>query len=79
MDWRTRIVADPAVMLGKPCIRGTRISVEWLLERLAAGWDTAMLIEAYPHLVAEDVQAALAFAAELLRDERYIAAGKAAA
>lgn len=79
MDWKARIVADPAVMLGKPCIRGTRISVEWLLERLSAGWDTPMLIDAYPHLVAEDIQAALAFAAELLRDERYIAAGKAAA
>lgn len=79
MDWKSRIVADPEVMLGKPCIRGTRISVEWILERLSGGWDVPTLIEAYPHLCAEDIQAALAFAAELMRDERYIAASKAVA
>lgn len=62
MDWKSRIVAEPEVMLGKPCIRGTRISVEWILERLSAGWDTASLIEAYPHLSAADIQAALAWA-----------------
>lgn len=79
MDWKSRIEARPEVMLGKPCIRGTRISVELILERLSAGWDVATLLEAYPHLSTEDIQAALGFAAELLRDERYIAAGKAAA
>lgn len=79
MDWKSRIVAQPDVMLGKPCIRGTRISVEWVLDRLSAGWDTATLIEAYPHLSVEDIQAALAFAAEVMRDERYIAASKAVA
>ncbi|MCG6117663.1 MAG: DUF433 domain-containing protein [Aquimonas sp.] len=79
MDWKSRIVAEPEVMLGKPCIRGTRISVEWILERLSGGWDTSTLIEAYPHLSTADIQAALAFAAELMRDERYIAAGKAVA
>lgn len=78
MDWKSRIEARPEVMLGKPCIRGTRISVELILERLAAGWDTATLIEAYPHLATEDIHAALALAAEMLREERYIAAGKAA-
>lgn len=79
MDWKSRIVAEPEVMLGKPCIRGTRISVEWILERLSGGWDVPTLIEAYPHLGTEDIQAALAFAAELMRDERYIAASKAVA
>jgi uncharacterized protein (DUF433 family) len=79
MDWKARIVADPDVLQGKPCIRGTRISVEWILDRLSSGWDTPTLVEAYPHLSADDVQAALAFAAELIRDERYVAAGKTAA
>lgn len=79
MDWKDRITASPEVMLGKPCIRSTRISVELILERLSSGWDVPTLIEAYPHLSAEDVQAALAFAAELMRDERYIAASKAVA
>lgn len=79
MDWKRRIEARPEVMLGKPCIRGTHISVELILERLSAGWDAATLIEADPHLRVEDIHAALAFAADLLREERYIAAGKAAA
>lgn len=79
MDWKSRIVAQPDVMLGKPCIRGTRVSVEWVLDRLSAGWDITTLIEAYPNLSVEDVQAALAFAAEVMREERYIAAGKAVA
>lgn len=79
MDWNCRIVAEPELMPGKPCIRGTRISVEWILERLSGGWDVPTLIEAYPPLSAEDVQAALAFAAELMRDERCIAPSKAVA
>lgn len=79
MNWRERIVADPEVLVGKPAIRGTRVSVELILERLADGWSVDALIEAYPRLVREDVQAALAFAAEFMGEERYIAAGKAAA
>jgi uncharacterized protein (DUF433 family) len=79
MDWKRRIEARPEVMQGLPCIRGTRVSVELILERLSAGWDAATLIEAYPHLHADDIHAALAFAADLLREEGYIAAGRAAA
>ena len=58
---------------------GTRISVELLLERLANGWSVEMIIESYPRITREDIQAALAFAAELVGEERYIAASKAAA
>lgn len=79
MNWRERIVADPEILLGKPTIKGTRISVELILDRLAHGWTIETLLEAYPHLCTEDVQAALAFAADFLGEERYIAASKATA
>ena len=79
MQWRERIVADPEILAGKPIIRGTRISVELILDRLAAGWTMESLVEAHPHLTVEDVRAALAFAADLLGEERYLAIRKAAA
>lgn len=79
MDWKSRIVAEPELMPGNPCIPGTRISVECILERLSGGWDVPNLIEAYPPPSAEDIQVALAFAAELMRDERCIAPSKAVA
>lgn len=79
MNWRERIVADPEILVGKPAIKGTRISIELILERLADGWTVDQVLEAYPRLTREDVQAALAFAAEFMSEERYIAAGKAAA
>ncbi len=59
-----RITADPAVMLGKPCIKGTRITVELILRWLSEGRTFAELLEAYPHLSEDDIKAALAYAAE---------------
>ena len=56
-----RIEMNPAVMLGKPVIRGTRIPVEVLLRKLGEGATEADLLEAYPRLVREDVQAALSY------------------
>jgi len=61
------IVSDPAVMMGKPVIAGTRITVELVLEKLAAGETIEQILEAHPRLTREAVQAALAFAAEVLR------------
>jgi uncharacterized protein (DUF433 family) len=61
------IVSNPKVMLGKPVIRGTRITVESILERLAAGHSEEDLLLAYPHITKEGVRAALAFAAEALK------------
>jgi uncharacterized protein (DUF433 family) len=66
-DWREHIVADPKVMLGKPVVRGTRITVELILEKLAAGETVEDLLVAYPRLSRDAVQAALAYAAETLR------------
>ena len=77
MEWRNRIVSDPAVLAGKPVVKGTRISVELILRCLANGWTHEQILESYPHITREDILAALAFAAEMMRDERYIAAHKA--
>jgi len=61
------IVSDPKVMMGKPVIAGTRITVELILEKLAAGETVEQLLEAHPRLTREAVRAALAFAAEALK------------
>jgi len=61
------ITSDPKVMMGKPVIAGTRITVELILEKLAAGDTDADLLEAHPRLTREAIRAALAFAAEALK------------
>ena len=73
-----RIVCDPAVMMGKPVVAGTRITVELILEKLAAGRTIEELVEAHPRLTREGVHAALAFAAQALSaDAIYPVAGPA--
>lgn len=70
-----RISQNPAVMGGKPCIKGTRIPVEIVLDHLAAGGgDFAAVLSGYPDLTAEDITAAIAYAAEYLRSDGFIAA-----
>lgn len=61
------IVSDPKVMMGKPVVVGTRITVELILEKLAAGRTQEELLDSYPQLTPESVRAALAFAAKALR------------
>jgi len=63
------IVSDPAVMMGKPVIKGTRITVELVLEKLAAGETIEQILEAHPRLTREGIQAALSFAAKSLRSD----------
>ena len=69
-----RISIDPAVMMGKPCIKGTRIAVDLILRKLGAGRSFADLLEAYPNLTEDDVRAALAFAADYMQHETVLAA-----
>ena len=78
-EWRERITVDPAILVGKPIIKGTRISVELLMERLADGWTTEEILESYPRLTREDVLAAIAFVTEVFRDEDFVAISKASA
>ncbi len=61
------IVSDPKVMMGKPVIAGTRITVEIILEKLSAGETVEQILEAHPRLTRESIRAALAFAAQALR------------
>ena len=61
------IISDPAVMMGKPVIAGTRITVELILEKLAAGEGIEQILDAHPRLTRQAIYAALAFAAESLR------------
>jgi uncharacterized protein (DUF433 family) len=70
MDWQERIVVDPKVLVGKPVIKGTRLAVVFLLELLANGWTHEQILKNYPHLKQEDIQAALHYAAEALKQER---------
>ena len=63
------IISDPAVMMGKPVVQGTRITVELILEKLAAGETIEQILEAHPHLTREGIQAALDFAARTLRSD----------
>jgi len=57
---------DPKVLAGKPAIKGTRISVEIVIDFLASGWGQEQILPSYPHLQVEDIQACLGYASELL-------------
>jgi len=63
-----RISVNPKVCFGKPCIKGTRIWVSLVLDKLAQGVTEAELLESYPHLTHEDVLAAIAYGAEVSRE-----------
>jgi uncharacterized protein (DUF433 family) len=68
MEWRQRISVNPAVCHGKACIRGTRVMVSVILDNLAAGVPHEEILASYPSLQEPDIQAALAYAAELARE-----------
>ncbi len=68
----SRIEVNPKVMLGKPVIRGTRVPVELLLRKLGEGASVADLVDAYPHVSREDIQAALTYAAESISHEETV-------
>lgn len=78
-DQHARIVSDPGIMLGKPTVRGTRITVELILEELADGMGVDEILEAHPGLTEDDVRAALRFAAGHLRPDPAEAGEPAAA
>ena len=68
MDWRQHIVCDPNILLGKPTIKGTRISVELILGWFSAGWTTEQVLESYPNITRDSILATFAYAQELLHD-----------
>jgi len=72
MTINDRIEINPKVMMGKPVIRGTRLTVELILRKLSEGAREADLMEAYPKLTREDIQAAIRYAADTLAHEETI-------
>jgi uncharacterized protein (DUF433 family) len=69
MSWRDHIHSDPAILGGKPVVRGTRLAVDFLLGLLAAGWSQEDVLENYPQLTLEALRAVFSLAAETLQDE----------
>ena len=72
MDYRERIGLNPDIMLGKPTVKGTRITVEIILRKLSEGASEKELLEAYPHLKREDILAALSYGADVISKEEMI-------
>lgn len=70
--YRDRIIVDPQIMLGKPVIKGTRITVELILRKLAEGASFEDIIKAYPHLSKEDILAAISYSADVISQEELI-------
>jgi len=68
MDWKRHITVDPGIAHGQACIAGTRIPVSVVLDNLAAGQSVEQLLESYPSITREAVQAAIGYAAELARE-----------
>ena len=73
MDWRHRIAADTNVLVGKPVIKGTRISVELVMDLLAGGYTPEQIRQQYDHLTLDDIHACLAYAREVISSERMFA------
>jgi uncharacterized protein (DUF433 family) len=69
MDWKKHIHSNPNILLGKPVVKGTRLSVEFILSLLATGWTGKQILENYPTLTKESIRAIFAFAAECMQDE----------
>ena len=70
MEWRDHIAVDPQILVGKPVVKGTRISVELVIDLLAAGWTEQQVLDSYPTLEADDLRACLAYASEILHSEK---------
>lgn len=70
MKYQDHIVIDPDVLAGKPIVKGTRLSVEFILQLLAQNWTHGQIIENYPGLTEADILACLEYAAAMLRNER---------
>ena len=73
VEWRGRIVRDPEIMMGRPVIAGTRITVELVLRKLANGVPIEELLKSYPRLTADDIRAALAYASDALSMDEVVA------
>jgi uncharacterized protein (DUF433 family) len=78
MHWQNYIVSDKDILLGKPTIKRTRISVELILDLLASGWTEKMLFESYPVLTSDDLKAVFAYLKDCMENELYFPLPKTA-
>ena len=77
VNWNGKIVSTPNTLWGKPRIAGTRIGVDFVLDLLASGWSEPQILENYPQLKADDLQAVFAFVRDCMKDESFIMRTKA--
>ncbi len=70
MTWQDRIVVDPNIQAGKPVVKGTRLSVEFVIDLLARGWTETQILENYPTLISEDIRSCLGYASAILHEEK---------
>ncbi len=70
MKWNERITVDPKILVGKPIVKDTRISVEFVIDLLAGGWSHQDILQDYPQLAEQDILACLDYAANMLKSER---------
>jgi uncharacterized protein (DUF433 family) len=71
MNWQEYIVSDKQVLLGKPTIKGTRISVELVLELFSTGWDEKQILDSYPSISSESLRAVFAYLRDCIQQELY--------
>ena len=73
MTWQEHISIDPAVLVGKPVIKGTRLAVEFIIDLLAQGWTESEILRNYPGVTREDIQSCLSYASNVLHGEKVYA------
>lgn len=78
MKWQDHIISDQKVLLGKPAIKGTRISVELILDLLALGWTENMILESYPRLTEKDLKAVFAYLKDCMEHELFFPLSRSA-
>ncbi len=69
-EWGDHIVFDPQIMVGKPTIKGTRLTAELVIDLLVAGWTREQMFESYPNLTEQGIRACLGYAAHVMRKEK---------
>lgn len=72
IDWREHIAVDPAVLVGKPAVRGTRLAVEFILGLVGAGWSFEAILANYPGVTVEDIRACVAYARDVVTETRML-------
>ena len=70
MNWEERISIEPSILVGKPIIKGTRLAVEFIIDLLAQGWSNNEILDNYPGITKEDIQACLSYASASLKAEK---------